>query len=101
MRAVPDVSYDADPQSGFPIYHAGKWREVGGTSAGAPQWAAIAALGSGISLPQLYADKAASSNSNYFRDITSGTNGSCGYLCSARKHYDYVTGLGSPQTINF
>jgi subtilase family serine protease len=101
MRAIPDVSYDADPASGFPIYHAGKWQEVGGTSAGAPQWAAIAALGSGISLPELYADKAAQNNASYFRDITSGTNGSCGYLCTARKHYDYVTGLGSPLTMNF
>jgi subtilase family serine protease len=98
MRAIPDVSYDADPASGFPIYHAGKWEEAGGTSAGAPQWAAITALGSGISLQMLYADKAASNNTNYFRDITSGTNGSCGYLCTARKHYDYVTGLGSPVT---
>lgn len=101
MRAIPDVSYDADPSSGFPIYHAGKWQEVGGTSAGAPQWAAIAALGSGISLPKLYADKAAAQNASYFRDITSGTNGPCGYLCTARKHYDYVTGLGSPLTANF
>ena len=101
MRAIPDVSYDADPASGYPVYRAGKWQEVGGTSAGAPQWAAIASLGSGISLSQLYADKAASNNANYFRDITSGTNGSCGYLCTARKHYDYVTGLGSPLTANF
>jgi subtilase family serine protease len=101
MRAIPDVSYDADPASGFPVYHAGKWEEVGGTSAGAPQWAAIAALGGGISLQELYADKAASNNASYFRDITSGTNGSCGSLCTARKHYDYVTGLGSPLTASF
>jgi subtilase family serine protease len=101
MRAVPDVSFDADPASGFPIYTAGKWEEVGGTSAGAPQWAAIASLDNGISPQQLYADKAASNNSSFFRDITSGTNGSCGYLCTARKHYDYVTGLGSPLTDAF
>jgi len=101
MRATPDVSYDADPASGFPVYRAGKWQEVGGTSAGAPQWAAIAALGSGISLPKLYADKAASNNTNYFRDIISGSNGACGYLCTARKRYDYVTGLGSPLTAAF
>jgi subtilase family serine protease len=101
MRAIPDVSYDADPSSGFPIYHAGKWQEVGGTSAGAPQWAAIASLGSGVSLQELYADKAAQNAANYFRDIVSGTNGACGYLCTARKHYDYVTGLGSPLTVNF
>ena len=101
MRAIPDVSYDADPASGFPIYHAGKWREVGGTSAGAPQWAAIASLGSGITLARLYADKSGSDSTSYFRDITSGENGDCGYLCSARAHYDYVTGLGSPITSHF
>jgi subtilase family serine protease len=101
MRAIPDVSYDADPASGFPIYHAGKWRKVGGTSAGAPQWAAIAALGSGITLSRIYDDKSGSDSASYFRDIVSGTNGDCGYLCTARAHYDYVTGLGSPLTDRF
>ncbi len=101
MRAIPDVSYDADPASGVSIVRGGKWYVVGGTSAGAPQWAAIAALGSGITNAQMYADKASSNASNYFRDITSGTNGSCGYFCTARKHYDYVTGLGSPLTSAF
>lgn len=98
MRAVPDVAYDADPASGFPIYHAGAWETVGGTSAGTPQWAAIAALGKGVSLKNLYSDKLSSDPGAYFRDITSGTNGDCGYLCSARAHYDYITGLGSPIT---
>ena len=101
MRAIPDVSYDADSASGFPIYHAGVWREVGGTSAGAPQWAAIAALGSGITPVHLYADKSGSESKLYFRDITSGSNGDCGYLRTARAHYDYVTGLGSPLTDDF
>lgn len=101
MRAIPDVAYDADPRSGFPVYRLGKWQEVGGTSAGAPQWAALTALGSGITLQSLYSDKAAAGHSSYFRDILSGTNGDCGYLCEARKHYDYITGLGSPQTARF
>jgi subtilase family serine protease len=101
MRAIPDVAYDADPASGFPIYVKGAWHTVGGTSAGAPQWAAIAALGGGITNAQLYADKSTGENAKYFRDITSGSNGSCGYFCTARAHYDYVTGLGSPQTSNF
>ena len=100
MRAIPDVAYDADPASGFPIVHKGKWQEVGGTSAGAPQWAAIAALGSGASNADFYTDKAKSSGS-YFRDIISGTNGTCSYYCVARAHYDYVTGLGSPLTVQF
>ena len=101
MRAIPDVSYDADPASGFPIYRKGLWRVVGGTSAGAPQWAAIAALGSGISAAHLYTDKSSSTSGNYFRDVSSGSNGDCGYYCNARTHYDYVTGLGSPLTTNF
>jgi subtilase family serine protease len=101
MRAIPDVSYNADPASGFPIYHAGKWRTVGGTSAGAPQWAAIAALGSGVTLSNLYNDKSKNDSSSYFRDIVSGSNGDCGYICNARAHYDYVTGLGSPLTSRF
>ncbi len=99
MRAIPDVSYDADPHSGYPIYR-GKWYVVGGTSAGAPQWAAIASMGP-IRDSILYADKASDNPQNYFRDITSGSNGACGYFCTARKHYDYVTGLGSPVTSSF
>ncbi|HWP61122.1 MAG TPA: S53 family peptidase [Candidatus Paceibacterota bacterium] len=101
MRAIPDVAYDADPRSGFPIYRLGKWQQVGGTSAGAPQWAAIAALGSGVELSRLYADKSSGNSASFFRDIVSGSNGACGYLCTARSRYDYVTGLGAPQTVNF
>ncbi len=108
MRAVPDVAYNADPASGFGVYMTsgtkrpkGAWYVVGGTSAGAPQWAAIQALGRAVSLPALYADKASSAADSYFRDITSGANGGCGYYCSARRRYDYVTGLGAPQTVRF
>jgi subtilase family serine protease len=101
MRAIPDVAYNANPATGFPIERGGKWYVVGGTSAGAPQWAAIAALGSGINLTNLYSDKNGDNNGKYFRDITAGSNGDCGYYCSARKHYDYITGLGSPLTDNF
>lgn len=101
MRAIPDVAYDADPATGFPIVHAGLWHRVGGTSAGAPQWAALSTLGRGVSLMHLYADKASQHSALYFRDITSGINGDCGYDCTAHLKYDMVTGLGSPQTINF
>jgi hypothetical protein len=93
---------------GFSVYHDGgapdarkHWYIIGGTSAGAPQWAAIHALGSAISLPRLYADKAGTGSAKYFRDIVSGKNGDCGYFCAARKRYDYVTGLGSPLTYKF
>jgi subtilase family serine protease len=126
-RAIPDVAFAADPQHGFSVYHAPdstsakstsktssngasnasakNWYVVGGTSAGAPQWAAIADLAFAakdpISPSKLYADKASATYAKYFRDITSGTNGDCGYFCAARKHYDYVTGLGSPVTDRF
>ena len=89
------------PASGFPIVRNGKWYTVGGTSAGAPQWAAIAALGSGATDTNFYSDKAGSDNAKYFTDVTSGTNGSCGYVCVARKNYDYVTGLGTPVGVKF
>ena len=109
MRAIPDVSYDADPASGYSIYITtgtvakakGAWDTVGGTSAGAPQWAAIQALGGSAVLARFYSDKASTSTLKYFRDITSGSNGACAYYCDARKRYDYVTGLGSPQTTKF
>lgn len=101
MRAIPDVSYSADPQSGFSVYARGKWAVVGGTSAGAPQWAGIQSLGLSASNEKLYPDKASASYASFFRDIVSGTNGDCQYYCQARKHYDYITGLGSPLTVNF
>jgi len=105
-RAIPDVSYNADPRSGFSIYKSsGKskknWYTVGGTSAGAPQWAAIKALGLSADNDKFYADKSSSANGSFFRDIKSGFNGDCGFYCQARSHYDYVTGLGSPLAVKF
>jgi subtilase family serine protease len=102
MRAVPDVSYDADPNTGVPVYdslgYSGQygWFQVGGTSAGAPQWAAIQALGLTASNNNFYQDAKSSAYPSYFRDITGGSNG-----YSAGPGYDYVTGLGSPLTTNF
>jgi subtilase family serine protease len=106
-RATPDVSYDADPASGFAVYDStwydGQvgWFQVGGTSAGAPQWAAIQADGGTVSANQLYTDAASPSYGTYFRDITSGTNGKCGADCTATTGYDLITGLGSPLTTHF
>ena len=100
-RAIPDVAYSADPQTGFSIVKGGKWYVVGGTSAGAPQWAAIVTLGSGASNKNFYQDKEVANFSDYFTDIVSGSNGDCGYYCVVRKHYDYVTGLGTPRTAVF
>jgi hypothetical protein len=101
-RVVPDVSYDSDPATGFPVYDSTAyngqtgWFQVGGTSAAAPQWAAIHSLSLSVSGINLYQD-AKWSGSTYFRDITSGSNGA--YL--AAPGYDLVTGLGSPVTWNY
>ncbi len=48
-RGIPDVSYNANPSTGVAVYDSftyngqSGWFQVGGTSAGAPQWAAIIA----------------------------------------------------------
>jgi hypothetical protein len=94
-RCVPDVSYNADPYTGVSVYVNGGWEVYGGTSAGAPQWAAIQALGLTVSNNNLY-NRAKTSYSSYFRDIISGSNG-----YPAKPGYDNVTGLGSPLTYDF
>jgi subtilase family serine protease len=101
-RAAPDVSYDADPNTGVYVYDStpyqgsAGWWIVGGTSAGAPQWAAIQALGLSANNNNFYQDAASSTYASYFRDVTSGSNG-----YPAGSGYDLVTGLGSPITTSF
>ena len=49
-RGVPDVSYNANPGTGYAIYDSigvsgySGWFQVGGTSAATPQWAALIAI---------------------------------------------------------
>jgi subtilase family serine protease len=116
-RQVPDVAADADPASGYVIYYNGSgteigspsgWQVEGGTSAGAPLWAALLALvngdpachGSavGFANPAFYA-VAGSAYAANFNDITSGDNdytGTGGGLYPAAAGYDMATGLGTP-----
>jgi len=104
QRGIPDVSFDANPSSGVSIYDSTRyqgqsgWFTVGGTSVGAPNWAGILAAGRAAGSTALQGDSAiyGGGNSTYLRDITSGTNGSCGTDCTAGTGYDLVTGLGSP-----
>jgi subtilase family serine protease len=107
-RAVPDISYDA---TNYGIVYKGTWYNVMGTSAGAPQWAGIAALintgrlagGLGVlgatnttQHPSLNALLYAQPTSS-FNDIVTGTNpNSSGQYYSALAGYDLATGLGSP-----
>lgn len=106
MRGVPDISYGADPNTGFSVFDTfghGGWMVIGGTSAGAPQWAALIAIAKSASstplvgIQSMLYSLAKSNYSDNFIDITSGSNGSCGILCNATVGYDYVTGLGSPK----
>jgi uncharacterized repeat protein (TIGR01451 family) len=107
QRTSPDVAYNADPNTGYPIYDTYNqpgWQEIGGTSAAAPQWAAMFAIAdqgralAGLSplngltqtLPLLYSLPASD-----FHDITTGgSTGSPPY--NAGPGYDLVTGRGSP-----
>jgi hypothetical protein len=105
-RGTPDVAYSADPAAGFAVYDSfgdpqAPWSQVGGTSAGAPQWAALIAIanqgralaGKGTldgptqTLPLIYALPASA-----FYDITAGGNQNF----QAGPGYDLVTGRGSP-----
>ncbi|HET9718795.1 MAG TPA: S53 family peptidase [Solirubrobacteraceae bacterium] len=105
-REVPDVSANADPNTGYAIYWGGSWGPVGGTSAAAPTWASLTALADasascrtpvGFANPALYAAARAAYSSN-FNDVTSGNNGYGGVAgYSAGVGYDMASGLGTPQ----
>ena len=111
QRTIPDVSMDADPASGVPVFDSydygssGPWGEVGGTSLAAPMFGGVMAVvnqgriisgqttldGSTQALPAIYKLPAAD-----FHDVTTGNNG-----YPAGKGYDLVTGIGSPVANNF
>lgn len=101
-RTVPDVAYNAGP--GFALYNSyansDGWMATAGTSAGAPQWAALVAIvdqgralggqgaldGAAGLLPLLY-----NLSDSDFHDIIAGSNGH-----AAGGGYDLATGRGSP-----
>jgi subtilase family serine protease len=92
-RGVPDIAFDADPNSGAIIVVNGSPAQYGGTSLSSPLfvgfWARmIAARGTGIGFaaPKLYQLPASA-----FHDVTSGNNGGE----SAAPGWDYTTGFGS------
>ena len=129
-RTTPDVAYNADPNTGFAVYDSvpeqglSGWQVVGGTSAGAPQWAALVATadqgralagrgtldGATQTLPILYSLYSAPNTSgystytSYFNDVidTGGGGwrwrwGGFGSGNPAMPGYDTATGLGTPQ----
>jgi subtilase family serine protease len=112
-RGAPDVSYVASPSTGVAIYDsygisgASGWFQVGGTSAGAPQWAALIGIANSMRASSRKARLSGTDTAIYsvakkglatnFLGVTQGTNGMCGTMCTALAGYDYVTGLGSPK----
>ena len=98
-RGVPDVSGDADPDSGYQVSVDGQSTVVGGTSAVAPLWAALVARLAqqaghplGLIQPLLYQGVQAGVAQPGFQDVTTGSNGAY----SAGPGWDACTGLGTP-----
>jgi len=116
FRNVPDVSLNADPNTGYDIFVTdnfvspaiGLWLTIGGTSAAAPLWAGfIADVNSGKAFqhqppvgfanPSLYSIARDSAKyANDFHDITTGDNG----YYPAVPGYDDASGLGSFNAAN-
>lgn len=102
-RYVPDVSFLANPETGAAIYYNGSWQTAGGTSLGAPAWAAVWALVKadatrngktiGAAPTYLYRIGNSASYTQAFTDITAGSNGTY----AAKVGWDAVTGWGTPQ----
>ena len=106
QRTIPDISADADPSTGVPIYDpydfGTTWGVYGGTSLASPLMAGMVALadqgrvlggGQTFSSDQLLAAlySLASSEPGDFHDILHGYN-----RFNAGPGYDLVTGLGTP-----
>jgi kumamolisin len=109
FRSTPDMSFDADPNSGVWVYDTdggGAWYIVGGTSVSSPSLAGLVnaagnksgQVGPGyyyqpeelnLIYSQLGLAKAYATN---FYDVTTGSNGH-----SAVTGYDQCTGVGSPR----
>lgn len=107
-RAGPDVSYDANPMTGFEVLDSltfqgdSGWQTFGGTSAGTPQWAGLIALadqgraaageatldGPTQTIPAIYA-----APSSDFHDVQAGR---INRAIRALAGFDLATGRGSP-----
>jgi hypothetical protein len=112
LRSVPDVAFDANPNTGLSIYATdpstglGTWSVFGGTSLGAPAWAGIVAIidegyalahilpsmdGGSLTLPMLYGH----SSAGIFHGVTAA---------AARRFPTTpltTTGLGTPLGVTF
>jgi kumamolisin len=104
-RSVPDISFDANPNTGVSVYDSTScsglsgWLVFGGTSVASPSLAGIVNLAGQfhtsaiVELTTIYANRG---NAADFRDILTGKAG----RYSAAPGYDYVTGVGSCLGVN-
>jgi subtilase family serine protease len=113
-RTTPDVAYNAAINGGVLVANSNvvgtdMFFLIGGTSAGAPQWAGILALanqGAGHSLgfvnPAIYKVAMSSAYATDFHDITVGNNKVTGAPVgfNAGPGYDFATGWGTPNVAN-
>ena len=109
-RTNPDVAYDADPNTGFPVYDSysnpsAPWGQWGGTSDAAPQWAALIAiadqgraLAGKASLGRRHADVAHALRAAFAATSTTSPAARAPGIPVIRPGpgYDLVTGRGTP-----
>jgi subtilase family serine protease len=117
-RSVPDISADANPNTGawvydsFPsdgYYYSSNWWWVGGTSLASPMIAGIVnaseaksgkwATSTTAELTALYSLLAVANKTAYGNDFNDITYGACNYYSGsfAVTGYDLCTGIGSPK----
>jgi pseudomonalisin/xanthomonalisin len=101
-RGVPDISFDADPNTGALVIVNGSNAQIGGTSLSAPLftgfWARLqSANGNALHFPAAALYQYGPGNPSLFHDVTSGTNG--GF--TAATGWDYASGFGSINIANF
>jgi len=107
-RLVPDVSSDANPNTGVWVYDNNPvngccWYVVGGTSVASPTWAGIVnraghfSASSNAELTAIY--KAYGTASTYAADYNDVSYGLCGFYDGfvATTKWDPCTGVGSPK----
>ena len=110
-RGVPDVAFNADPNTGITFYYYYTNNNVsppvvypnlrytggGGTSSAAPHWAGLVArLNEQTGLSQGFLNDKFYAHPEVFNDITVGDNNEGGVGYSATSGWDACTGLGTP-----
>jgi len=115
VREEPDVSADADPSTGYVVFHQGSWLQIGGTSGAAPLWAALLALTDskchaspvGWVNAAIYHAASKAVKAVVLNDIVAVSGnpnpnnndytGRAGGRYPVRRGYDMATGLGTPR----